>query len=621
MPYNGLVIRLQKTEWLTVSPLPTLIPFNLAALSMSKIKQSENITNGPMIYRRLLGYTAKYWFFFMLSMLGFAAYAATQPALAHMMKFFVDGLEGKEEGLIVFVPVAVIVISIVRGIGFFVGNYCLAKVSLDIINDIRKQMFDHMLVMPSAFHDQKNSGELVSMITYNVNQVSAAATQAVKIIFREGLTVIVLLAYLLVQNWQLTLLFVLVAPVMGGLVAYASKRFRRVSEKMQVTMGQVTHVSNEAIQGYKLVRSYGGEQYEQRRFHAASDENTKQGLKYNKVQSIQTPVLQCIVALALAAIMFFVLYMANESGATPGDLVAYVIAAGLIAKPVRNLTQVNSTIQRGLAAAESIFALLDQELEKNTGTINIERVSGRIEFRDVKFSYEDNRPVLRDINLLIEPGETIAVVGRSGSGKSTLASLLLRFYECGSGEITFDNYDVGTLDIDCLRRQIALVNQQVVLFNDTIANNIAYGQLANVDPAAIEFAAEKANALEFINELPEGLDTIVGEDGTRLSGGQRQRIAIARAILKDAPILILDEATSALDTESERAIQEALEAVMAGRTTIIIAHRLSTIEKADRIIVMNDGQIVEQGSHHELIKLGGQYAKLHDMQFTEVEPD
>jgi subfamily B ATP-binding cassette protein MsbA len=386
-------------------------------------------------------------------------------------------------------------------------------------------------------------------------------------------------------------------------------------------MGHVTHVANESIQGYRLVRSYGGEQYEQHRFHNASDENTKQGIKFNKVQAIQTPVLQFIVALALAAIMFFVLYMANESGATAGDLVAYVVAAGLIAKPVRNLTQVNSSIQRGLAAAESIFGLLDQALEKNTGTVDIKRVSGRIEFSHVNFSYEDDRPVLRDINLTIEPGETIAVVGRSGSGKSTLASLLLRFYECTSGAIKFDEYDVGVLDIDCLRRQIALVNQQVVLFNDTVANNIAYGQLADVDLAAVEKAAARANALDFINALPEGLQAIVGEDGARLSGGQRQRIAIARAILKDAPILILDEATSALDTESERAIQDALEAVMAGRTTIIIAHRLSTIEKADRIIVMDDGQIVEQGTHQQLIELGGKYTKLHDMQFAEVAAD
>jgi len=591
----------------------------LGLTTMSKPDRPPVANNSWRVYWRLLSYTGKYWFFFFISMLGFAAYAATQVALAHMMKYFVDGLEGKDAALIYLVPVAVVIISLIRGAGFFAGNYYLARVSLGVVNDLRKQMFDHMLVLPSAFHDRKNSGELVSMITYNVNQVSAAASQAIKILFREGFTVVGFLAYLLWQNWQLTMAFVLVAPVLGVLVSYASKLFRRLSEKMQSTMGEVTHVSNEAIQGYHLVRSYGGEDYEQRRFHQASDENTRQGLKYNKVQAIQTPVLQSIVALALGAIMFFVLYLASSTAATPGDLVAYVVAAGMIAKPIRNLSEVNSTIQRGLAAAESIFVLLDEAVEVQSGSSEIERVSGRIEFSAVSFAYQGGALVLRDINLFIEPGETVAIVGRSGSGKSTLASLLLRFYECSSGTIKIDGSDIGELKIDCLRRQIALVNQQVTLFNDSIANNIAYGQLSSVDSAAIEDAAEKAQALDFIRQQPGGFDAIVGEDGTRLSGGQRQRIAIARALLKDAPILVLDEATSALDTESERNIQGALEAVMAGRTTIVIAHRLSTVEKADRIVVMDQGVIVEQGSHSELMALAGQYAKLYAMQFAEED--
>jgi len=589
----------------------------LGLTTMSKPDRPPAADNSWRVYWRLLSYTGKYWFFFLISLLGFAAYAATQVALAHMMKYFVDGLEGKDAALIYLVPVAVVAISLIRGAGFFAGNYYLARVSLGVVNDLRKQMFDHMLVLPSAFHDRKNSGELVSMITYNVNQVSAAASQAIKVLFREGFTVIGFLIYLLWQNWQLTMAFVLVAPVLGALVAYASKLFRRLSEKMQSTMGQVTHVSNEAIQGYRLVRSYGGEDYEQRRFHRASDENTRQGLKYSKVQAIQTPVLQSIVALALAAIMFFVLYLASTTAATPGDLVAYVVAAGMIAKPIRNLSEVNATIQRGLAAAESIFILLDEAVEIQSGSREIERASGRIEFCAVSFGYQPGELVLRDINLCIEPGETVAIVGRSGSGKSTLASLLLRFYECTNGTIKMDGNDIGELKIDCLRRQIALVNQQVTLFNDSIANNIAYGQLASVDSNAIEDAAEKAQALDFIRLQPGGFDAIVGEDGTRLSGGQRQRIAIARALLKDAPVLVLDEATSALDTESERNIQSALEAVMAGRTTIVIAHRLSTVEKADRIVVMDQGAIVEQGSHSELMTLAGQYAKLYSMQFAE----
>ncbi len=583
---------------------------------MSTVSQPSSSNDTWSIYKRLLGYSANYRLFFLISMVGFAAYAGTQAAAAQLVKYFIDGLEGQNADLIYLVPLAGVGISVVRGMGYFSGNFFLAKVALGVVNDVRKQLFDHLLVLPSSYHDKKNSGELVSMITYNVTQMSEAASQAIKIIFRDGFTVIVLLGYLLWQNWQLTLIFILIAPILGVLVGYASKRFRRVSEKMQASMGDVTHIANESIQGYKLVRSYGGEPYEKDRFHAASNENTRQGLKFSKVQAIQTPVLQLIVALAMAGVMFIVLYMAEKSGASTSDLVAYVIAAGLIAKPIRSLSEVNSVIQRGIAAAGSVFEQLDSPFEENDGSISIERVTGRIELQNINFSYEFGKQVLRDINLLIEPGETIAIVGKSGSGKSTLASLLLRFYDCSEGSITFDGVDIGDLKIESLRRQIALVNQQVILFNDTIANNIAYGQLSNVDAGAIKKAAVEANALDFINQLPEGMDTLVGEDGTRLSGGQRQRIAIARALLKDAPILILDEATSALDTESERNIQDALDAVMKGRTTIVIAHRLSTIEKADRIVVMDQGEIVEQGKHNDLLDLKEHYARLHTMQYA-----
>lgn len=586
---------------------------------MPEPSNSLNNADGWMVYRRLLlNYSAQYWWFFIISLVGYAAYAATQTGLAHLMKYFVDGLESGDESMIYFVPIAAIVLTLVRGAGYFFGTFFLSKVALNVVNDMRKELFDHLLLLPSKVHDSSNSGELISMITYNVNQVSTAATQAVKVIFREGLMVIALMAYLLYQNWQLTVLFILIAPVLGGLVSLASRHFRRLSQKMQASMGQVTHVTNEAIQGYRIVRSYGGEEYEIKRFHNASDKNTKQGLKYSLVDAVQTPVLQFIIASALAGIMFLVLYMARSSTATTGELVAYVTAAGLIAKPVRTLSEVNAIIQKGIAAAQSVFEMLDSPLEDNSGRTAVERVKGRIEFRNVNFAYEADKLILNDINLIIEPGETVALVGRSGSGKSTLTSLLLRFYDINSGQILIDGLELRDIEIDSLRRQTALVNQNVVLFNDTVASNIAYGKLAkDVDGQSIEKAAKDAHAKEFIDTLPDGFQTIVGEDGTRLSGGQRQRLSIARALLKDAPILILDEATSSLDTESERKIQSALETVMVGRTTLVIAHRLSTIEKADRIVVMDQGRIVEQGAHAELIAKGGHYAQLYKLQFSE----
>lgn len=582
---------------------------------MSDQKADQAKTSSWLLYRRLLGYSGQYWVYFAISILGFGAYGGTQAGLVHLMKYFVDGLGETSSQLMVMLPTAVIAIAFVRGLGFFCGNYYISRVALNVVNDLRKQMFDHMLVLPSAFHDQCNSGELVSMINYNANQVTNAATNAIKVLFREGFTVVALMGYLLYQNWKLTLIFLMITPILAGLIAYSSKLFRRLSEKMQVSMGRVTHITNEAIQGYRLVRSYGGEDYEKRRFHDASDTNTRQGIKFSRVAAIQTPVFQFILSIAIAVLMYLVLLLASD--ATAGDLVAYVTAAGLLAKPVRQLTEINSNIQKGIAAAASIFELLDQPRESSRGQEVVERVSGRIEIKDLTFAYEPDKPVLKNINLTIEPGETVALVGHSGSGKTTLASLLLRFYDYQQGAIVLDGHELKDLDVECLRRQVALVNQQVVLFNDTIAKNIAYGQLSSVDEAEIIRAAQDAYAMEFIDTLSDGIHTLVGEDGTRLSGGQRQRISIARALLKNAPILILDEATSALDTESEKKIQSALERVMRDRTTLVIAHRLSTIENADRIVVMEDGHIVEQGTHRQLLELGGTYAKLCAIQFAD----
>ena len=585
--------------------------------SLTTIEEaSSKSDSGWQIYRRLLGYSGRHWPLFILCVLGFAAFGGAQAGFAHTIKLFLDSVESADLDAAYDIPLLIIIIALIRGLGYFFGTYSLARISFYVVNDLRKELFDHLLLLPGKVHDRFNSGELVSMIIYNVTQVSNAASQAIKVIIREGLTVAALLGYLFWQDWQLTLVFLLIAPVLGGLVSVASRHFRRLGTKMQVSMGKVTHVANESIQGYRIVRSYGGERYEQRRFHAASDDNTRQSIKFSFVDALQTPIMAMIVAVALAAVMAALLYRsAMTPGVTAGDLVAFIGAAGLIAKPVRSLTQVNAIIQQGIAAANSIFEMLDLPPETNNGHEKLDRVEGRIEFKDVSFGYQPDQPVLKNINLAIEPGETVALVGRSGSGKTTLVSLLSRFYELDSGEIRVDGIPLGDIEIASLRQQIALVNQQVVLFNDTVARNIAYGQLTDQERTAIERAATDANALDFIRQLPDGFDTIVGEDGTRLSGGQRQRLSIARALLKDAPILVLDEATSALDTESERAIQSALLAVMEGRTTMVIAHRLSTIENADRIVVMDQGCIVEQGSHRELMALNGLYSHLHSRHF------
>ena len=446
--------------------------------------------------------------------------------------------------------------------------------------------------------------------------VTGAATDAIKIMIREGLTVVFLFGYLIWMNWKLTLVMVAILPVIGIMASGASRKFRKQSKKIQAAMGDLTHIASETIQGYRVVRSFGGERYESERFRIASEENTRKQLRMARTGATFTPALQLVTFSTMAVLLLLVLVMRGDS--TAGDLVAYITAAGLLPKPIRQLSEVSATIQRGLAGAESIFEQLDETPEPDRGTVEQERITGRIEVRQLSFRYPgSDKLVLDDINFTIEPGQMVALVGRSGSGKSTLANLLPRFYQHDQGQILVDGLAVEDYALRNLRRHIALVTQQTSLFNDTVANNIAYGDLAGAPRDAIERAAEAAHAKEFIDLLPEGFDTLVGENGVLLSGGQRQRLAIARAILKDAPILILDEATSALDTESERHIQNALDRVMANRTTLVIAHRLSTIEKADVIMVMEHGRIIERGSHAELLAADGHYARLHAMQFRE----
>lgn len=596
---------------------------------MSTEQQSENIS-GVKIYFRLLGYVKPYIGMFLISIFGFLIFASTSPMLGYVLKYFVDGLANPDAvlfpdiawladvRLLQAVPLLIVIIALWQGIGSFLGNFYLAKVSLGLVHDLRVELFNSLLKLPNRYFDNHSSGHLISRITYNVTMVTGAATDAIKVIVREGMTVVFLFATLLWMNWQLTLVMVAILPVIALMVNSASKKFRKQSRKIQVAMGDVTHVASETIQGYRVVRSFGGEPYEKQRFLNSSLSNTKRQLRLIKTNAVYTPSLQLVIYSGMAVLMFLVLLLRGDS--TPGDLVAYITLAGLLPKPIRQLSEVSSTIQRGVAGAESIFEQLDEEPEKDHGTVELERVNGQLEVRNLSFIYPGtDAPVLQDISFTAEKGQMVALVGRSGSGKSTLANLIPRFYEHQQGQILLDGVAIEDFTLSNLRSHMALVTQQVSLFNDTVARNIAYGALANASLEDIKAASEAAYAAEFIERMPQAYDTLVGENGVLLSGGQRQRLAIARALLKNAPLLILDEATSALDTESERHIQAALDHAVQGRTTIVIAHRLSTIEKADLILVMDQGRIVERGTHQQLLAENGYYSRLHETQFQDTE--
>ncbi|PMR68777.1 lipid A export permease/ATP-binding protein MsbA [Halomonas heilongjiangensis] len=574
--------------------------------------------SGWTLYKQLLGYVRPHWRSFLLAIVGYVIYAASSTALAEMMKRLIDGIQDPDAAFRLFLPLFVVGMFAARGLGTFLGTYFMSNVARNIVHALRCNVFNHMLHLPGRFFDTHSSGHLISRVTYHVEQVTGAATKAITILLREGLFVIGLILYLLWTNWMLTLLFLAVTPLIGGVVSYASKRFRRISSRIQASMGDVTHVASEALSGYRVVRTHGAEAFEKARFAAASEYNRQQSMKEALTKAISTPVIQLLVALSLAILVWLALAPGLMADMTPGEFVAFVTAAALMAKPVRQLTEINSEIQKGIAAASELFGLLDEPLERDEGEHEPGRLEGHVAFEGVRFAYGEGQPeVLKGIDLEVAPGEMVAIVGRSGSGKSTLVGLLPRFYRPTAGRVMVDGIPLDEYRLTPLRRQIALVSQQVTLFNASIADNIAYG-VPDADPAAIEAAARAAHAHEFIERLPGGYATVVGDNGVMLSGGQRQRLAIARAIFKDAPLLILDEATSALDTESERHIQAALEEVCRGRTTFVIAHRLSTIERADRILVMEQGEIVEQGSHAALLAREGAYAALHRLQFQEA---
>ncbi|EJB8413994.1 TPA: lipid A ABC transporter ATP-binding protein/permease MsbA [Vibrio vulnificus] len=545
--------------------------------------------------------------------------AVSDTYMVSLLKPLLDeGFGSAESDFLRTLPLLVFGLMFIRGISSFVSTYCLSWVSGNVVMQVRRMVFNHYMQMPVSYFDKEKSGSLLSRITYDSEQVSAATSQALVSIVREGTSIIGLLVLMFYNSWQLSLVLILVAPVVAWAIGFVSKRFRKISKNMQTTMGIVTSSAEQMLKGHKVVLSYGGQEVEKSRFDVVSNQMRQQSMKLITAQAAANPIIQMIASIAIVVVLYLASVDTIKDQLTPGTFTVVFSAMFGLMRPLKALTNVTSQFQRGMAAAQTLFALVDLEPEKNTGTYSVERAKGEVNVKDISFTYEGaEKPALSHVSFDIPRGKTVALVGRSGSGKSTIANLFTRFYDVDSGEIQLDGVDVRDYELKNLRTQFALVSQNVHLFNDTIANNIAYAAGDKYSREDIERAAELAHAMEFISKMENGLDTVVGENGASLSGGQRQRVAIARALLRDAPVLILDEATSALDTESERAIQSALDELQKNKTVLVIAHRLSTIEKADQILVIDDGAVVERGSHAELIEKDGAYAQLHRIQFGE----
>ncbi|TON95323.1 lipid ABC transporter permease/ATP-binding protein, partial [Vibrio parahaemolyticus] len=529
-----------------------------------------------------------------------------------------EGFGNADSDFLRTLPLIIFVMMFIRGTSGFVSTYCLSWVSGNVVMLVRRMVFNHFMHMPVSYFDKEKTGNLLSRITYDSEQVSAATSQALVSIVREGASIIGLLVLMFYNSWQLSLVLFAVAPVVAWGIGVVSKRFRKISKNMQTMMGNVTASAEQMLKGHKVVLSYGGQDIERQRFDKVSNQMRQQSMKLVTAQAAANPIIQMIASFAIVAVLYLASIDSIKEQLTPGTFTVVFSAMFGLMRPLKALTNVTSQFQRGMAASQTLFALIDLEPEKNEGKYTVERAKGDVSVKDVSFTYVGSeKPALEHVSFDIPRGKTVALVGRSGSGKSTIANLFNRFYDVDSGSITLDGRDIRDYELKNLREQFALVSQNVHLFNDTIANNIAYATEDKYQRNDIERAAKLAHAMEFINKMENGLDTMIGENGASLSGGQRQRVAIARALLRDAPVLILDEATSALDTESERAIQAALDELQKDKTVLVIAHRLSTIEKADEILVVDDGAIIERGNHADLIAKNGAYAQLHRIQFGE----